>query len=179
MQEPLGNTGSAPLRDGEGAARPSAAPSARTGGQRKDDRRSRARRLPVLVEYLDVVLLLIVTAPALVLGAPVLGFVVGAAGWLLQRVLGKTDKRFIQAREPRTQLGLNLFEAFGRIWLLAGAIVIAGVAGSRADGLTAALVIFGAYSVAFVVRVFAGPPNRPRAAGRGAGGPTSPRSVVR
>ena len=62
--------------------------------------------------------------------------------------------------EPRAQLGANLFEAFGRIWLLAGAIVLAGVAGGRPDGLTAALVIFGAYSLAFVVRVFSGPPNR-------------------
>lgn len=117
---------------------------------------SRARKLPVLVEYLDVVLLLVVTAPALVLGAPVLGYVVGAAGWLLQRVLDKTDKRFIRTRAPRNQAGLNLFEAFGRIWLLAGAIVIAGVAGSRANGLTAALVIFGAYSIAFAIRIFGG-----------------------
>ena len=62
---------------------------------------------------------------------------------------------------PATQLGLNLFEAFGRIWLLAGAIMLAGVAGGRADGLTAALVIFAAYSVAFAIRVLSGKPTSP------------------
>ena len=64
-----------------------------------------------------------------------------------------------QARRAPTQLGLNLFEAFGRIWLLAGAIILAGVAGGRADGLTAALVIFAAYSVAFAIRVLSGKPT--------------------
>ena len=81
--------------------------------------------------------------------------------WVLQRILAHADRRWISStREPRTQLGLNLAEAFGRIWLLAGAIILAGVAGGRADGLTAALTIFGAYSVAFAVRVLSGPPQR-------------------
>jgi hypothetical protein len=66
--------------------------------------------------------------------------------------------------QPVRQLGINLFEAFGRIWLLAGAIVVAGVVGGRRDGLTAALVIFGAYSVAFAVKIITGP--RPRRAVR-------------
>ena len=55
-------------------------------------------------------------------------------------------------------MGLNLFEAFGRIWLLAGAIVLAGIVGGRADGLTCALVVFCSYSVAFAIRVVSGPP---------------------
>ncbi|MHB1469400.1 MAG: hypothetical protein ACYCX7_09615 [Solirubrobacteraceae bacterium] len=169
MQESLGQTEATPPR-GESAARggnraeSGARGARRTGGGATHGRFAQTRRLPTLVEYLDVVVVVLAAAPALVLGAPVLGFVVGAVGWLLQRVLGKTDRRLIRlAREPRAQLGLNLFEAFGRIWLLAGAIVIAGVAGSRANGLTAALVIFGAYSIAFVVRVSSGPPGRPNA----------------
>ena len=36
-----------------------------------------------------------------------------------------------------------------RVWVLAGTIVALGLAASRADGLTAALVIFGAFSVFF------------------------------
>jgi hypothetical protein len=115
-----------------------------------------------VLRYLDVVLLAVATPVALALGAPVLGYAVGAGAWVLQRVLAEVDRRWVRkAAEPRTQLGLNLFEAFGRIWLLAGAIVLAGVVGGRADGLTAALVIFGAYSVAFAIRVVSGPPNPP------------------
>jgi len=72
------------------------------------------------------------------------------------------DRRLIASqREPRRRLTLNLFEAFGRIWLLAGAIILAGVAGRRADGLTAAVTIFCAYSVAFAIRIANGrPPGR-------------------
>jgi hypothetical protein len=128
-----------------------------------------AERWVNVLLYLDVVALIVVTAPAIALGAPVFGYVVGAVAWIAQRILAKTDRRWIkQAREPRTQLGLNLFEAFGRIWLLAGAIVLAGVVGGRADGLTAALVIFGAYSIAFGIKVLSGPPDKRPAAAQSA-----------
>jgi hypothetical protein len=117
------------------------------------------QRLTMVLRYLDVVLVVVAAAPALALGAPVFGYVIGAAGWILQRVVAVTDRRLIsRVAEPRKQIGINLFEAFGRIWLLAGAIIVAGLAGGRADGLTAALVIFGAYSIAFVTRLLSGPP---------------------
>jgi len=121
---------------------------------------SARRQPPVLVRYLDVVVLVLVTAPALSLGAPVAGYLVGAGAWIAQRALGEADSRWVmRVRTPRTQLGLSLAEAFGRIWLLVGAIVAAGVIGGRADGLTAALVIFGAYSVQFAVKVIMRPPQ--------------------
>lgn len=113
-----------------------------------------------LARYLDVVLVVIAAAPALVLGAPLLGYLLGAGGWIVQRALEQLDKRLIAtAAALRNRFGLTLFESFGRIWLLAGAIVIAGVAGSRADGLTAALVIFCAYSIAFALRLISGRPQ--------------------
>lgn len=112
-----------------------------------------------VLRYFDVVVVAIATAPALALGVPTLGYLIGAISWVAQRALAQADRRWIQAVAPRTQLGLNLFEAFGRIWLLAGAIVAAGVIGGRADGLTAALVIFGAYSIAFAVRLMSGRPG--------------------
>ncbi|HUB36385.1 MAG TPA: hypothetical protein VL972_06130 [Solirubrobacteraceae bacterium] len=117
------------------------------------------------LDHLDVLFVAVATPVALALGAPTLGVAIGVAAWLVQRVVAYADRRWIVAkREPRTQLGLNLFEAFGRIWLLAGAIVLAGVVGGRSDGLWAALMIFGAYSVAFAVRVVFGPPDRRRRA---------------
>jgi hypothetical protein len=114
-----------------------------------------------LLRYLDVALVILAMAPALALGAPVLGYAVGAGGWILQRAVAETDRRWIRnVAEPVKQLGVSLFEAFGRIWLLAGVIIVAAVAGGRVDGLTAALVIFGAYSVAFAIKVITGPPGR-------------------
>ncbi|MEA2198814.1 MAG: hypothetical protein QOJ25_2865 [Solirubrobacteraceae bacterium] len=114
----------------------------------------------VVLRYLDVVLVAVAAAPALALGAPALGYVVGAAAWILSRAIAITDRRLMarKAGDDRSLLVLNLFEPFMRIFLLAGAIVVAGVAGHRADGLTAAVVIFGAYTIAFVVRLASGPP---------------------
>jgi hypothetical protein len=118
-------------------------------------------RPTTVLRYLDVVIVAVAAIPALALGAPVLGYVLGAGAWIVQRLIALTDQRWTaRFTEPRAQLGANLLAAFGRIWLLAGGIVIAGVAGGRADGLTAALVVFGAYSIAFVIKVFSGPPQR-------------------
>jgi hypothetical protein len=112
-----------------------------------------------VLRNLDVLVLLLAAAPAIALAAPAFGYAVGAGAWIVQRVLQHADRNWIsKAVEPGKRFGLNLFEAFGRIWLLAGAIVIAGVAGGRSDGLTAALVIFCAYSVAFAIRIVSGRP---------------------
>jgi hypothetical protein len=117
----------------------------------------------VVLRYLDVVLVAIGAAPALMLGAPVFGYTVGAAAWILQRIIAATDRRLIGRESDATRhAGYALLEAFGRIWLLAGAIVLAGAVGHRADGLTAAIVIFAAYSIAFALRMVSGPPP-PRA----------------
>jgi hypothetical protein len=114
-----------------------------------------------IARYLDVAFVVVVAPVALALGAPMLGCAIGAGAWVAQRIVAHTDRRWIvRSAEPRVVLALNLLEAFARIWLLAGAIVAAGVLGGRADGLTAALVILGAYSMAFAVKVITGPPPR-------------------
>jgi hypothetical protein len=117
------------------------------------------RHLAIL-EYLDLVAVVIAVPAALALGAPLFGCLVGAGGWVVQRILAGVDRRWLN-RSAERRFGLPLFEAFGRIWLLAGAIVLAGAAGDRADGLTAALMIFGAYSVAFAMRLLDGRPEGP------------------
>ena len=143
-------------------------PAAGAGRPARRGSHPQQKRSMAILRYLDVVLVAVAAAPALALGAPTLGYVVGAGAWLAQRILAQADKRWVsKAAEPRTQLGRSLFEAFARIWLLAGAIVAAGVAGGRADGLTAALTIFGAYSVAFAIRVLSGPPTPPRSQRKG------------
>jgi len=120
-----------------------------------------ASRALLILRYLDVPLVLIATIPALAYGVPALGYAFGAGGWLLQRVIGEVDRRWVRnVKEPRTQLGVSLFEGFARIWLLAIVIIAAALVGGRADGETSALVIFGAYSVAFIIKVFSGPPQR-------------------
>ncbi len=116
----------------------------------------------VILRYLDVVLVVLATPVAIALGAAPLGYLIAAGAWVLQRVLQQLDRRWIAGRGANARFGLNLVDGFGRIWLLAGAIVLAAVIGGRRDGLTAALVIFCVYSIAFAMRVVEGRPGGSR-----------------
>jgi hypothetical protein len=113
-----------------------------------------------VIRYLDVVAVLIAAVPALLLGVPALGYALGGGVWILQRLIAVGERRFlVRVDDTRRWLGARLFASFARIWLLAGAIIAAGVIGGRADGLTAAIVIFAAYSIAFAIRIASGPPE--------------------
>lgn len=101
--------------------------------------------------YLDIVLVLVAAVPALALGAPALGYTVGATAWIVLRLAQiRLDRHLLTVHDLRRRLGLGVAYSMTRVWLLAGAIILAGVAASRHDGLTAALVIFGAFSVNFL-----------------------------
>jgi len=113
----------------------------------------------IALQYLDVVFVLIGAIAALIVGAPAFGVIVGAAGWLLQRSLQVVDRRLTaRIEDSLRRAGVRSAEAFGRIWLLVGAIVVAGAVGGRKDGLAAALLIFAAYSIGFVIRLASGQP---------------------
>ena len=108
-------------------------------------------RASVVLQYPDVLLVLIVAAPALAAGAPALGYAVGGVAWILGRIASAVvDKRIAEMTDFARQIGYGVASSMLRVWLLACAIIVVGVAGTRADGLTAALVIFGAFSVYFV-----------------------------
>jgi hypothetical protein len=115
-----------------------------------------------VLAYLDVVLVILAAPVAIALGVPPLGYLIAAGAWVLQRVLQQFDRRWIARRGADARFGLSLVDGFGRIWLLAGAIVLAAVIGGRRDGLTAALVIFCVYSIAFAIRVVEGRPGGSR-----------------
>jgi hypothetical protein len=112
-----------------------------------------------VLAYLDVVLVVVAAPVAIALGASLLGYLIAAGAWVLQRVLQQLDRRWIAGRGADARFGLNLVDGFGRIWLLAGAIVLAAVIGGRRDGLTAALLIFCVYSIAFAMRLISGRPQ--------------------
>jgi hypothetical protein len=113
-----------------------------------------------VLQYLDVAIVVIGAIIALVLGAPSLGVIVGGAGWLVQRSLQVIDRRATsRIQDSFRRAGIRSAEAFGRIWLLAGAIVVAAVAGGRKDGLAAAILVLVAYSIAFGLRIISGPPS--------------------
>lgn len=109
------------------------------------------------VRYLDLVLLAMAAPFALLLGAPVLGFAVGAVAYTAQRLAGAALER--QARNAgtaRAAVGLQLASSLGRAWTTGIAIVVVGVVGARADGLTAAITVIAAYTVFFAITLIFG-----------------------
>jgi len=109
-----------------------------------------------LLPYLDIVLVLLAAVPALAAGAPALGFAVGAAAWIVLRCVSvPVDRKLEEIDDLRRRLGLAVAYKMGRVWLLACAIIAVGVTSTRADALTTALVVFGAFSVYFATSAVA------------------------
>lgn len=109
-----------------------------------------------LSSYLDIVLVLVAAACAIALGAPPLGVAVGAIAWIAVRGASLVaDRRIADVADATRQLGLGVALRMLRVWVLACAIIVIGVTGSRADALAAALVILGVFSFHFVVAAVA------------------------
>ncbi len=134
-------------------------PARASAADRSADAHVGPSRLGAVLRHLDLILVAVAVPVTLALGAPAVGIVVSAAAWMLQYVVARAATHWIARQGSNARFGLNLLDGFGRIWLLAGAIVLAAVIGGRSDGLAAALMIFGAYSVAFAVRVVSGRPQ--------------------
>ena len=118
-----------------------------------------------VVRYLDVVLIVLAAPFVVLLGLPVLGYVVGGAAWILNRVVGVAVERYARGRDARTAVGLNVGALLGRAWLVGLTILAVGLAGEREDGLMAALLLLFAFTVYFATSLILRPlernPHRP------------------
>jgi hypothetical protein len=121
-----------------------------------------------LLRYLDVCLVLATAPFVLIGGMPLLGYLVGAAAWILTR----TGASWLQARasrstDPKLRAGLLIAGLMGRVWLVALAVIVARYAGSKDDGIMAAALVLAAFTVYFVMSFVtrnplqAGPPRPP------------------
>jgi hypothetical protein len=108
----------------------------------------------MVLRYLDVVLV-VLAAPFVVLtGLPVLGYVAGLAGWIVQRLIGLAiESRMRTQRDIRTVVGLGLGASLGRAWLIGLTILAVGLGGTRQDGVMAAVLVLVAYTVYLVTSV--------------------------
>jgi hypothetical protein len=111
-----------------------------------------------LVRYVDVALV-VLAAPFVVLtGAPVLGYVAATAAWIVNRALGALGERLGRKKaDVRAVLGLNLGILLLRVWIVALTILVVGLAGTRQDGLMAALVLLVAFTVYFAMSLILRP----------------------
>jgi formate-dependent nitrite reductase membrane component NrfD len=104
------------------------------------------------LRYLDVCLVLATAPFVLAAGLPVFGYLIGAAAWILTRAA--TAVAHAQARragDAKVKAGLHVAAMMGRIWLVALALVLARYAGGKDDGIMAAALALGAFTVYFLM----------------------------
>lgn len=113
------------------------------------------------VRYTDVVLLVLAAPFALALGAPALGFAVGAAAWLVQRVVAVVVDGYVK-RMPdfRRGVALGLASSLGRAWGVGLAILLVGLLAQREDGLTAGITVLASFTVYFALSLILRPLER-------------------
>ena len=116
------------------------------------------------VRYLDVVLVVLAAPFVILLGGPVLGYLVGAGVWIAQRVLEAVLERAARHSDVRRAIGIKVASMIGRVWIIGAAVLAVGLAADREDGFTAALVCLVAYTVhlatALILRPLERNPNQ-------------------
>lgn len=106
------------------------------------------------IRWIDVIGVVAVAPFALLMGAPVLGYAAGAGAWVLTRAGGHLlERRALASGNPRTVVGLTVATGLGRAWALGLTILLVGLLGAREDGLTAAIVVFVAFTVFLAARI--------------------------
>ena len=99
------------------------------------------------VRYMDVLLVILAAPFVILMGGPLLGYLVGAGAWIATRILGVVVERYAKGRPAKQQVGLNFGALMGRAWILGITILVVGIAGDREDGLMAALLALVAFTV--------------------------------
>jgi len=118
------------------------------------------RRASLAVSYADLALLALALPTFLLAGWPMLGYAVGAGAWLLQRGIQIAATRRVtrleRSGDRRAALGIMAGATLARVWLIALAVLLVGLA-EREAGLAAALLsaaLFTVYLTAqFAVRL--------------------------
>ena len=103
------------------------------------------------LRFFDVVLVVFFAPLLIVAGAPALGYGLGAAGWIVARVVAEVLDAKARSADPRTGIGLHVAGIMSRAWLVGLAVVGAGVIGGRDDAVCAAVVALVAFTVYFTL----------------------------
>jgi len=115
----------------------------------------------VLFRWLDVVLVVLAAPFVVLMGLPVLGYVVGAVAWILQRFAAVAiERRAAHAKDVKTALGLNMGSLVIRAWLIGLTILAVGLIAEREDGLTAGITVLAAFTVYFAISLILRPLER-------------------
>lgn len=106
-------------------------------------------------KHVDLVVLAASLAVFLLGGLPMLGFAVGAAAWLTQRgvqvLAGRRAAAELAGGRRQRAMAIVASTTLGRVWLMALAVLLAGLA-EREAGLAAAILLAALFTVSFAAQ---------------------------
>lgn len=106
-------------------------------------------------KYVDLVVLAASLAVFLIGDLPMLGFAVGAAAWLVQRgiqaLAARRASRELAAGRRQRAMATVAATTLGRVWLMATAVLLAGLA-EREAGLASAVLVAVLFTVSFAAQ---------------------------
>jgi len=113
------------------------------------------------MRWLDVALVAATVPVLLLAGLPVLGTLAGAGIWVVQRMVShRLELRARQTKDAKVYTGLMIGTTLARAWLVGLTILAVGLAGARADGLVAAVIVLAAFTVYFGLSLILRPLER-------------------
>lgn len=106
-------------------------------------------------KYVDLVVLAAALAVFLLGDLPMLGYAAAAAVWLVQRaaqmISAKRVKAELQAGNRQRAMGIVAATTLGRVWLMATAVLLVGLA-EREAGLAAGVLVAILFTVSFAAQ---------------------------
>jgi hypothetical protein len=106
-------------------------------------------------KYVDLLLLAAGLAVFLLGDFPMLGFAVGAAVWILQRLVqvfaARRANQELAAGNRQKAMGIVAATTLGRVWLMATVVLVTGLS-DREAGLSAAILVLVFFTVSFAAQ---------------------------
>jgi hypothetical protein len=106
-------------------------------------------------KYVDLLALVAALAVFLLGGFPLLGYAVAAAAWLAQRgiqvLAGRRSKQLLAAGNRQKAMGVIAATTLGRVWLMATAVLLVGLA-VREAGLASAVLLAVLFTISFAAQ---------------------------
>jgi hypothetical protein len=106
-------------------------------------------------KYVDLIALAAALAIFLLGGFPLLGYAAAAAVWLAQRGLQMLAQRrmreHLAAGNRQKAMGIVAGTTLGRVWLMATAVLLVGLA-ERESGLAAAVLLAALFTISFAAQ---------------------------
>lgn len=106
------------------------------------------------LRHLDLLVLLVALPVFVLVDAPLSGWVVTGAAWIVGRLATDAAARrrsaALAAGDRTSALRVTAVATLGRVWLLAAAILVVGLADQREAGLAAAVLAFALVTASFL-----------------------------